>query len=230
MYGFILDNTIHSNKDLSLRISGVPVLPTSERVVEHIDIDGREGTLTIEKGWKNIEFSMKAVLQSSDYLTKWREILPKILSAQTITFTNDPSVHYKIKQVKTSGLLQVLSSMWEFEIDFICSPFRYMNDTAMITRTSSGTISSKGNIYSLPRIKVYGSGERTLTINGKAIVLNLQSEYLVLDSELKECYYGDVAANNLMSGDFPIFIIGSNRVTLGTGITRLEIEPRWRYL
>ncbi|EPW7814222.1 hypothetical protein ACWPLL_003040 [Listeria monocytogenes] len=82
----------------------------------------------------------------------------------------------------------------------------------------------------MPRIKVFGSGTRTLTINGKPIILNLQSEYLIIDSELKECFYGDVAANNLMTGDFLEFRVGSNTVTLGTGITKVEIEPRWRYL
>lgn len=230
MYGFILDGTIHSKKDLALRISEVPILPLSQRIVDRIEVDGREGTLTLEKGWNDIEFSMKVVLQSTDYLTKFREICPRILSAQTITFSNDTAVHYKIKQIRISGLNQILSSLWEFEIEFVCAPFRYMNDVATLIRTSSGTVSSHGNVYSLPRIKVFGTGKRTLTINGKAIVLNLQSEYLILDSELKECYYGNQVANHLMSGEFPIFTLGSNQVTLGTGITKVEIEPRWRYL
>lgn len=230
MYAFILDGTIHSNKDLALRISEVPILPTSEKVIESIEIDGREGSLTIEKGWKDMEFSFKSVLQATNYLTKWREIVPKIVTAKTITFTNDATVHYKIKQVKTSGLKQILSNLWEFEIEMVCAPFRYMNDVAILIRTSSGTVASHGNIYSLPRIKVFGVGKRTLTINGKAIVLDLQSEYLVIDSELKECFYGNVATNHLMTGDFPVFNIGNNQVTLGTGITKVEIEPRWRYL
>lgn len=230
MYAFILDGTIHSKKDLSLRISEVPILPNTEKIIEKIEIDGREGSLTIEKGWKDIEFTFKAVLQSSQYLSRWRDVLPKLLSAKTITFSNDTSVHYKIKQTKVSGLKQILSNLWEFEMEMVCAPFRYMNDVETLTRTSSGTVASHGNIYSLPRIKVYGSGKRTLTINGKAIVLDLQSEYVILDSELKECYYGNTAANHLMTGDFPIFNVGSNQVTLGTGITKVEIEPRWRYL
>lgn len=230
MYAFILDRTIHSKKDLALRISEVPILPISERIIERITIDGREGSLTQEKGWKDLEFSFKVVLQSNAYLTKWREILPKILSAKIISFSNDGAVHYKIKQIQTGGLKQILSNLWEFELNLVCAPFRYLNDVATLVRTSSGTISSHGNVYSLPRIKVFGTATRTLTINGKAIVLDLQSEYLILDSEIKECYYGNVATNHLMMGTFPIFNIGNNQVTLGTGITKVEIEPRWRYL
>ena len=230
MYAFILDGTIHSKKDMALRISEVPILPTSEKIIESITIDGREGSMTIEKGWKDLEFSFKVVLQSNAYMAMWREILPKILSAKTISFSNDVTVHYKIKQIKTSGLKQILTNLWEFELNLVCAPFRYLNDVTTLVRTSSGTVSSHGNVYSLPRIKVFGTGKRTLTINGKAIVLDLQSEYLVLDSELKECYYGNVATNHLMSGNFPIFNIGNNQVTLGAGITKVEIEPRWRYL
>ncbi|MGX6992143.1 hypothetical protein ACWN8M_11005 [Pseudolactococcus reticulitermitis] len=101
---------------------------------------------------------------------------------------------------------------------------------AILNRTSSGVVTNSGGVYSLPRIKVFGTGTRTLTINGKPIVLNLLQDYLILDSDLKECYYGDIAQNNYMTGDFPIFNIGNNQVTLGTGITKIEIEPRWRYL
>ena len=230
MYAFIIDGNIHSKNDLALRISEVPILPISEKVIQTIEVEGREGSLTIEKGWGDIVFSFKAVLQSGNYLNKWRDVLPKIIAAKTITFSNDRSIHYKIKQVRVSGLKQLLSHLWEFELELRCAPFRYMNDVTTLIRTSSGVVTSHGNMYSLPRIKVFGTGRRTLTVNGKAIVLDLQTEHMILDSELKECYFGNVATNHRMSGDFPIFNIGNNQVTLGTGITRVEIEPRWRFL
>lgn len=230
MNAFILDGTINSRTDLGLRITQVPVILTTERVIENIEVDGREGDLTLFKGWKDMTFNLKAVIRAKGVWTVWRNIFPQILNAKTVSFSNDPTVFYKMKTVKASGLSQVLSTMWEFELEITSSPFRYKADVPLINQTSSGTVTNSGNIYSLPRIKVFGSGTRTLTINGKPIILNLQSEYLMIDSELKECFYGDVAANNLMTGDFPEFRVGSNTVTLGTGITKIEIEPRWRYL
>jgi phage-related protein len=199
----------------------------SERLVDSIDVDGREGTLTILKGWADISFILKVAIPSQ---TQWRTVLPQILSAKTITFSNDSGVHFRVKQVKASGLTQLLSHLWESELTFVCAPFRYLNNVAILNRTSSGIVTNNGGIYSLPKIKVYGTGTRTLTINGKPIVLNLLQSYLIIDSELKECYYGDTAQNNCMNGEFPIFNVGNNQVTLGTGITKLEIEPRWRYV
>ena len=227
---FILDGTINSRIDLGLRITEPPIIPVTERVIDSIEIDGREGDLTILKGWKDVTFSFKAVIWKSDVNTSWQSVLPQILNAKIISFSNDTSVFYKIKYAKASGLTQILSSMWEFEVELTCSPFRYKTNVATINRTTSGTVNNPGNIYSLPKIKVYGTGTRTLTINGKPIVLNLTNGTLTLDSELKECFLGDVATNQYMTGDFPEFRVGSNTVTLGNGITKVEIEPRWRYL
>jgi len=62
------------------------------------------------------------------------------------------------------------------------------------------------------------------------IILNILSGSLTIDSELKTCFFGNVAQNQNMNGDFPVFNVGNNTITLGTGITRIEIEPRWRYI
>ncbi|MDR1606373.1 MAG: phage tail protein [Streptococcaceae bacterium] len=227
MKGFILDGAINSYTDLGLRITLVPVIPSSQRVIEDLAIDGREGTLTLFKGWEDISFSFKAAITNK---TTWNIVLPQILNAQTITFTNEPTVHFKVKYIKVSGLTQLLSNLWEFEIEVTTAPFRYLNNFATINRTSSGTVQGYGNIYSLPKITVYGIGSRTLTINGKAIVLNILNGYLIIDSELKECYYGNVAQNQNMTGDFPVLNPSSNQVTLGTGITKVEIDARWRMI
>ena len=56
MYGFILDNNLAS-KSLGLRITKVPSIPTTKRVIDSIDVDGREGSLTLFKGWEDLKFS-----------------------------------------------------------------------------------------------------------------------------------------------------------------------------
>lgn len=83
MNAFILDGTINSRIDLGLRISEVPIIPVAERVIDSIEIDGREGDLTILKGWKDVNFSFKAVIWNSDVQTSWQTILPQMLNAKT---------------------------------------------------------------------------------------------------------------------------------------------------
>ena len=230
MNSFTLDNTINSRADLGLRITQPPDIPAAVRVVDSIRVDGREGTLTILKGWEDTVFDMKAALIGTNIPSRWRTALPKIMNAKTIYFSNDNGVFYQIKHVKADGLVRQLSCLSEFSITFTCVPFKYLRNVPLTTLTATGTINNTGTVYSLPKIKVFGTGSRTLTINGKPIILNILSGDLTLDSELKTCFYGNVAQNNRMNGDFPVFNVGNNTVTLGTGITKVEIEPRWRYI
>ena len=230
MNSFTLDEKTNSRAAWGLRITEPPVIPPARRVVEPIEVDGREGTLTLLKGWEDTMFSLKVAILGANPHGRLRDILPVILAAQTIYFSGDPTVYYKIKHVEAGGLTRLLSALWEFPLTFVCDPFRYTRNVAPITMTASGTVTNPGGVYSLPKIVIYGTGSRTLTINGKPIILNILAGNLTLDSALMECYQGNTAQNNQMSGAFPIFNVGNNTVTLGTGITKLEIEPRWRNL
>jgi len=227
---FILNNTTNSRSALGLRITEPPVIPPAKRIVDSVSVDGREGTLTIPKGWEDVTFSMRAALLGTNLHSRYREVLATILNAKTIYFSGDSSVYYNIKKVEAGALERRLSSLHDFSLSFTCAPFRYVRNVSSVTMTASGNVTNPGTVYSLPKITVYGTGSRTLTVNGKPIILNILSGNLTLDSELKECYYGSVAQNNRMSGDFPIFNVGSNTITLGTGITKVEIEPRWRHI
>ena len=230
MDAFIINETVNSRTALGLWITEPPLLPATERIVQKIEVDGREGSLTIFKGWRDCEIPVKVALLGADIRGRYRNALAQIQGAKTMYFSNDPTVYYKVKSVVVEPLYMRLSQLGEFTINFSCAPFKYQRNVAVITRTASGTLSNPGTVYSLPKITVYGTGTRTLTINGKAVVLNLLSAHLILDSELKECYFGNTAQNTLMTGDFPVLEPGNNTITLGTGITKGEIEPRWRYL
>lgn len=230
MNAFVINETINSRTALGLRITERPIMPATERIVQKIEVDGREGSLNILKGWKDCDINFKVALLGTDIRNRYRTVTAQVRAAETVYFSNDPTIYYKVKIATVGALDMKLSQLGEFPVTFNCAPFKYLRSVTMITRTTSGTITNPGTVYSLPRIKVYGSGTRDLTINGKLIVLNLLSSPLTLDSEIKECYYGNTAQNQLMTGDFPRFEVGANTITLGTGITKVEIEPRWRYL
>jgi phage-related protein len=230
MYSFIIDDTIESKTDLGLHITEQPVIPSAQRIVDTITVDGREGTLSILKGWDDLIFTMKVAIRSRNARTMWREVLPRLLEADTIHFSNDAGVCYHVKHIKAGALEMRLSMLGEAQLEFVCEPFRYMRGVAPITLSATGKVINPGTVYSLPRLTIYGTGTRTLTINGKPIVLNILQGSLTLDSALMECHFGGVAQNNRMSGDFPRLDVGENSISLASGITKVEIEPRWRFL
>jgi len=221
---FILDNTINSRADLGIRITKPPVVSPAKRVVRHITVDGREGSLTMKRGWEDVEFAFNAALLGANGSAAFKTVLPKLLNAKTVYFSNDKDVYYNVKNVQCVRLEQRLQSLYEFSLTFTCSPFQYIRNVSPITLTASRAVTNIGTVHSLPRITVYGTGSRTLTINGKPIILNILSGHLILDSELKMCHFGSVAQNNQMQGDFPVLEVGSNIRTA----RRYRLVPRRR--
>ena len=230
MNAFILNETTNSRAAWGMRITEAPVVPPTQRIIETLKIDGREGSLTILQGWEDITFNMKAAIFGANPHQRFREILPVILAAKTIYFSNDTGILFKIKHASAGGLERVLSSLWDFPITFVCEPFRYMRNVANFTMTAAGNVTNPGGVFALPKITVYGTGNQTLTVGGKQTKVNILAGNLTLDSALMECYQGGTAQNNQMQGPFPVFNTGATAITWSSGITKIEIEPRWRYL
>lgn len=52
----------------------------------------------------------------------------------------------------------------------------------------------------------------------------------MIDSEEQEAYKDTILKNRLMQGVFPKLQIGSNTITWTGDLTKIEIEPRSRWL
>ena len=230
MNSFTLDETINSRAAWGMRITEPPVVPPTRRIVESVGVEGREGTLTLFKGWEDITFKLRAALSGPDIQGRFRDILPVILAARTIFLSTDPTLFFKIKHAEAEGLERKLSTLYDFQLTFTCGPFRYVRNVAPITMTAAGSVTNPGNVFALPSIKVYGTGAQLLTVGGKQTILNILAGHLTVDSALMECYQGNVAQNNQMMGPFPVLNPGATAISWSDGITKIEIEPRWRYL
>jgi phage-related protein len=169
-------------------------------------------------------------LLGKDIQSRFRDLLPVILAAKTIFFSNDAAVYYRIKHSAAGGLDRILSTLYDFQLTFTCDPFRYMRNVTPITMTAAGSVTNPGNVFALPLMKVYGTGAQILTIGGRQTKLNILAGHLILDSALMECYQGGTAQNNQMQGPFPVLNPGATAISWSSGITKIEIEPRWRYL
>ena len=100
-----------------------------------------------------------------------------------------------------------------------------------ITVTTSGTfINNPGSVYSEPIITVYGSGEITLMVGMTIVELDGITDSITLDTPLMEAYNGAISMNGNMSGDFPSLAPGANAVSWTGNVTKVVIQPNWRYL
>ena len=116
---------------------------------------------------------------------------------------------------------------------FSCKPFRFLTSgDTKTTLTAAGKITNPTAYSALPYIKIYGSGNITLSIGGKSFrFLNIGS-YIECDSSLQLVYTGATGKSDRANFDsFPVLSPGENSVSWSGGtVTKVEIVPHWRRL
>lgn len=122
-----------------------------------------------------------------------------------------------------------------FTVDLTVRPYKYQNNVPLKTMTAGGTILNTGSQLALPVIKIFGTGDVTLTINGIPFVIKNIVGHIILDTGLMLAYKevtGLVTSENskIYTRNYPFFRKGSNTISWTGTVTKVEIEPRWRTL
>ena len=99
-----------------------------------------------------------------------------------------------------------------------------------MTTTSGTFINNPGSVYSEPVITVYGSGEITLMVGMVIVELDGITDSITLDAPLMEAYKDTTGMNGCMSGDFPTLLPGQNAISWTGNVTKVVVQPNWRYL
>ena len=230
MRSFTIDHSVHSERDLGLRVTRPPLLPSSQRVVEHLEVLGREGTLTRLQGWEDQELSFQAALQGHDLAGKYRQAVGALVGARALELSNLPSIFYQVKNVTVGALEQALTTVGVFEVQVRMAPFAYLLDAPPVEFTGQATLTNSGNVYSQPVITLEGTGTHTLTVNGQVFSVKSPTGLLTVDSALRVCRVGTKAGIDAITPDYPVLATGSNTVKVSSGVSKATIWPNWRFL
>lgn len=227
--GILINGT--NTKTQGFALKGRPTIPSANKKIETIEVEGRDGSLTRFLGYEDLQFSLTFnILFQKDIKQKIREIKGIIANATQLSFDDSPTFFYKIKHAQISETETVIKASGVFSVDFVAEPFEY-EQSSTTTYTSPATIVNKTTTTALPIIKITGTGTVVFKVNGVGITLTNLTTNVVLDSELQEAYTGlTTNMNSNMNGDFPILKIGSNTITWTGTVTNVVINPKWRWL
>lgn len=121
------------------------------------------------------------------------------------------------------------ANMGKFELIFSRKPQRFLKTGERVQSfTATGAIKNPTPYASKPLIRVYGTGE--VDVGETTVTVTSADVYTDIDCEIMESYKGDTPKNQYVqfsTNDYPTLGPGANDITLGTGITRVEITPRW---
>lgn len=200
---------------------------------------GKSGDLWISDGaYETVEIKrrLRCRLSKLDSAAAW------LTGSGRLRFSWAENRAYDARAAKSSDIAQVspdADPLMEFEVTFTCQPFRRLVPEAeAFTISASGeSFTNPGTAPSLPRVKITGSGDFSVSIGMETLFFSgVTGGGIIVDSELMDAltYDGELLANDHVSGTPFRIQPGVNAVSWlaedGSSVTAVEILPRWRYL
>ncbi len=197
------------------------------------EIPGRNGDLTIDNGrYKNVDLTYTCGI-GVGFHAKMNDLRAWLMSDfgyHRLEDSFQPDV-FRMARVKTPPDPEVFGKAvgGTFDIVFDCKPQRFLKSgEAVQSKTASGSITNPTRYDACPLLRVYGTG--TFVIGNTTITILSANSYTDIDCDIQDAFKGTTNCNGnvrLDSGDFPVLKPGSNGITLRSGITRIDITPRW---
>jgi len=144
----------------------------------------------------------------------------------------DPGGYFKASVISGLEYEEIVKVKDKMRVVFKINPgffFLDSGDTPMPIG-APGTITNIGTHTAKPYMKITGSGNIDITINGRMFSLIGIVDYIELDSETEYAYRATANAGDKMEGDFPYFDAGDNLISWTGTVTNIQIIPRWREL
>lgn len=221
-------------RDYGVYISGQGTFSAPARAYEMRDIPGRHGALIgYDAHLQNQELTYQAFVYADfrNAIGGFRNMLLSKMGYKRLIDTYHPD-EYRLACYTGPFEPDVLNDnrAGSFELTFNCKPQRYLlSGENVLTMTSGGTIYNPTLFDAQPLIRVYGHGSLRIGANNGFDIDQHEWPYIDIDCAMMEAYYGSVSANQKVfpfDNDFPALPPGSTAITF-TGITKVEITPRW---
>ena len=236
---YIIYNGKHSYEDFGLLIDHI-ILPSINEVIEEIEIEGRNGTLTERKGYYNdrnitIQCSLKRKILEDfeDFNSRLEEVMNwlRVFNKDLILYIN-PNRVYKVKDIVLGEIETDNAIFYNFEAIFTCEPFSYILDEEMVEITTNNFIYYyKGTVPGEMKLKIYGTGNIQLTINDEVVQINNVNDNVTLDSKLLLCLNSDGTNKSKdMIGNFPLLEKGINSISWIGNVTKIKLTPRTAFI
>ena len=219
------------SREMGVIVTAMPETVRAERRIESITVAGRNGSLHTDEGvYESYDRTMECALIKR---AKLDEIAAWLVGSGEMTFSTEPDKAYRVTIANKISITQMMRVFQKFQIILDTQPFKYSVNPAndFVELTAPTTIRNSGTVYSEPLITVYGNGDITLTINGADFPLYGLNESITIDSEMMEVFKGNANQNSKYGGaEFPRFEVGQNEIRWTGKVSKIKIQPRWRWL
>ena len=231
MRNSIVFKNIESDSIKGLLISELPPITKPQMRTSITEIEGRDGDIVEELGYESYNKPLKIGLTRDFDID---QIIKYFSGSGDLILSNEPDKYYKANctyQVDYERLLRFKTANVKFHVQ----PYKYkLNEIATeleITEETELIVVNEGLEVSKPIISLYGSGIINISINGiSSFEINIDEEYVVIDSLEEEAYKESILKNRNMNGNFPSLNPGENVITWTGNLTKIIVNPKSRWL
>lgn len=200
-----------------------------------VTVPGRSGALLMDlASFDNIQREYDIQIANDSELTSFnalRNYLASCTGYLRLTDSFDTTHYYMAAYTEPFDM----NADWRSKkrgrgtIAFDCKPQRFLlSGEAVISFTADGTVENTTLFPAQPLLRVYGSG--TVGVGNTNITIVNADVYTDIDCAMGYAYKGGSSKNlnvTISTRDFPTLPPGQSGISLGTGITRVEVTPRW---
>lgn len=223
-----------SSKDIEgLIITNIPPITKPKMKVNKVEIDGRDGDIIEKVGYESYTKNVGIGLTRNFDID---EIIKYFTGDGELILSDEPDKVY-IASIYDDVDYERLLQMRKATIKFHVQPFKYLKDESKVslnvTTQTSVQVTNKGLEFSKPILMLEGSGTVEIAVNGINIfkyTFPSDEMKVTIDSLKEEAYFDGVYKNRNMLGEFPKLEVGKNTISWTGTLTKIEIQPKSRWL
>lgn len=228
--------------DYGIKVYESNILSAPSKKLEFVEIEGRNGALTIDNGYEDFVLTLSCVLINNNSKVETTPALARRAKKFLLNGTNrkiqlsEDKDYYLLGTYNSDiDIEEAIENFGLFQAQFRCKPYRLSNSEKTVDITNKNTIVKNTECKTKPVIDVYATGDITININNQEIVLKALEGHIQLDCDLMNATtvnsLGKIAnANHKMYSDFPILEEGDNNISwsLGSGASFTKIVIKYR--
>ena len=218
-----------------LRVTNDYVINSTGNDVETVAVPGRDGDLLISKNrLKSVTLELPCTVLTTRKLTDAGSEISNWLNVdgyKDLTLSWDPDFIYRSAFIETFEIAGLMRQFGKVKLNFLTYPVKFYKQGRTTQTLSNGaTVNGIGNVNAKPIITLVGSGDCTLTINGRKTKLKAVQNRITLDMQANQVYSGNLQAWDkvVRSPQFqmPYLDYGRNLISWDGNFTATMI-PNW---
>lgn len=227
-------NDISSSK-YGLRVTSEYVINSTGQDIDTVAVAGRDGDLLLSNNrLKSVTLELPCTISGSRKLTDVESDISHWLNVagyKDLTLSWDQDFIYRSAFKETFEIASIMRQFGKVKLNFLTYPVKfYKQGRTKQTLMNGATVNGIGNVNAKPIITLRGSGDCTLTINGRKTKLRGVQNSIVLDMQANQVYSGNLPAWDkvVRSPEFqmPYLDYGRNLISWDGNFTT-EMIPNW---